>query len=79
MSTELWPANVERLRARGVRHVWRKAEHDIRLECPVCGGVLILDETRPFHWCGGIVCSAWMQTFEEVILSLPIDQVEVEK
>jgi len=71
MNTTLWPANVERLRSLGVTFNHRPAEHDIKLDCPVCGGVLLIHEEKPWHLCAGITCSSFMLNFEEVLGRMP--------
>jgi hypothetical protein len=76
-SLSLFPKNVERLRSRGVNFSWREAEHDLRVSCPMCAGVMTLHEEMPWHYCAGITCSAHLFTFDEVVLALPVDQAEV--
>jgi predicted RNA-binding Zn-ribbon protein involved in translation (DUF1610 family) len=74
---ELFPANVERLRSRGVSFTWRKQERDIKMECPSCGNVLILHDDKPFHYCGWPTCHAWMLPFEDVIKAIAVERVKV--
>jgi hypothetical protein len=70
MSTELWPANVSRLRELGIKYRWRKQEGDIELIC-LCEGRLILDETMPWHHCfGDIHCRARHLHFDEMVEAL---------
>ena len=76
---ELWPRNVELLRTRGVNFTHQPAEHQIRVSCPQCSGVLFLHEEKPWHWCNGIACGAHVFTFAEIVAALPVDQVEVSK
>ena len=75
----LWPANVEKLRDRGVKFAWRREGHDLRMSCPYCAGILTIHEERPWHMCNGITCGSHVFTFDEIIAALPVDQVEVEK
>jgi peptide methionine sulfoxide reductase MsrB len=69
-AAELFPANVMRIEALGVAYNWRRQDHDIKVECPVCGNVLLLHEKKPWHYCGWPTCHAWMKSFEEIIDAL---------
>jgi hypothetical protein len=63
--------NVKRLIELGVDHRWRQIEQDVRFECPICRcEQIIIHESRPFHWCGNPVCSAWINTFDQVMRKL---------
>jgi hypothetical protein len=65
------PVNVARLTALGVEFKWRKIEQDLRIECPVCRAEQIyLHESKPFHYCPNPVCSAWINTFDQVMRKL---------
>jgi hypothetical protein len=75
---KLWPANVELLRSRGVAFTWQQAEHDLRMSCPHCAGILTIHEEKPWHYCNGIACGAHLFTFAEIVAVLPVDQSEVQ-
>ncbi len=77
MSTDLWPANVELLRSRGVAFTWRKQEHDLQMSCPHCAGILTLHEEQSWHHCNGIACGSHLFKFSEIVAALPVDQSEV--
>ena len=74
ISKQLWPANVELLRSRGIKFEWRQAEHDLRMCCPICAGVMTMHEEKPWHHCNGIACDSHLSTFTEIVAALPVDQ-----
>ena len=74
---KLWPANVELLRSRRVAFTWRQAEHDLRMSCPHCAGILTIHEEKFWHHCNGIACGSHLFTFAEIVAALPVDQSEV--
>jgi hypothetical protein len=70
LQEEIWPGNVSKLRSLGVSFTWRRAEHDLRLACPHCDGVLTLHESEPWHVCLGITCPAHLFKFDEIVAAL---------
>ena len=75
MSAEPFPANVSRLTEIGVPFTHRAADHDIKLECPICGNVLWLHEEKPFHYCPWPTCAAWMKSFDDLLKALTAGKV----
>ena len=74
---KLWPANVELLGSRRVAFTWRQAEHDLRMSCPHCAGILTIHEEKFWHHCNGIACGSHLFTFAEIVAALSVDQSEV--
>ncbi len=64
------PVNVARLTALSVAFRHRPATRDIVARC-FCGGKLIIDAERPFHFClGPSTCPANRMSFQGVIVRL---------
>lgn len=74
LSIPVLPANVELLRSRRVTFTWRKQEHDLRMSCPHCAGILTIHEDQPWHHCNGIACGSHLFTFTNIVAALPVDQ-----
>lgn len=62
----LWPGNVVLLQTRGIKFEWRQADHDLRLSCPLCAGVLMLHEAHSWHHCADIGCLAYRMAFNAI-------------
>src|SRR5271163_622882 len=46
----------------------RTSSGDLRLPCPVCGGKLIVDAEKPWHFCvSGRKCNAGKLSFDELV------------
>jgi len=68
---ELWPRNVSRLHAAGIRFEWRRSSRDIVLTC-ICGaGKLVIDDSRPWAWCfSAKACVAGKLKFDDLVWRL---------
>jgi hypothetical protein len=68
---KLWPANVSRLQSLGIKFDHRPADHDIKVACPICHeGVLLIAESKPWHYCPAPTCPSWLMPFEDVVAAL---------
>jgi hypothetical protein len=47
---ELFPKNLLLLQSRGRKAEYRPASRDIRAECELCDGKVLIDGTRPWFW-----------------------------
>ncbi len=77
MISELFFTNAELLQSHGIKFEHRRARHDLRLACPYCGGVLILNENNPWFLClGPISCQSGSKSFSEILAALPTVRLE---
>jgi hypothetical protein len=71
MNGEIWPENVARFQSLGIKHEHRPAEHDIKVACPVChDGVMLIAESKPWHYCPHPTCESWLWSFTDVVTAL---------
>jgi hypothetical protein len=71
MKADLFPLNHQRLTHAGIKFTRLKAEEELVVACPCCGGKLSIHAQQPWHICfGDVHCPATGMGFGQILNAL---------